>query len=78
MEENKQRKCKLVLGNGFDLYCELKTRYSDYFNSKKDFFDKIPDLEEKFNEKLYRLNDDYEADLLIPTITIYFLWQIVI
>lgn len=23
---------KLVLGNGFDLHCHLKTRYSDYFN----------------------------------------------
>ena len=69
MEEKKMsRKCKLVLGNGFDLYCELKTRYSDYFNGKKDFFNKIPDLERRFNEDHFRLNDDYEEDELIPTI----------
>lgn len=32
---------KLVLGNGFDLHCHLRTRYSDYFNYKKDIFDFI-------------------------------------
>ena len=31
-----KKKCKLVLGNGFDLYCGLNTRYKDFFNSQKD------------------------------------------
>ncbi len=29
---------KLVIGNGFDLYCGLKTHYSDYFNYKDDLY----------------------------------------
>lgn len=32
---------KLVIGNGFDLYCGLETRYVDYFNSRKEKFDSI-------------------------------------
>ncbi len=38
-----QRKhsAKLVLGNGFDLYCGLKTRYIDYFNSQRKEYDEI-------------------------------------
>ncbi len=32
---------KLVIGNGFDLYCGLKTKYEDYFISRKDKFDCI-------------------------------------
>ena len=33
-----------ILGNGFDLYLGLKTRYSDYFKNRKiseEFFEKI-------------------------------------
>lgn len=30
---NELKNVKLVIGNGFDLYCGLKTSYSDYFNS---------------------------------------------
>lgn len=26
---------KLVLGNGFDLFCELKTKYIDFFENEK-------------------------------------------
>lgn len=32
---------KLVIGNGFDLYCGLETRYVDYFNSRKEKIDNI-------------------------------------
>lgn len=30
---NELKNVKLVIGNGFDLYCGLKTSYSDYFNN---------------------------------------------
>ncbi|MCR5706309.1 MAG: bacteriophage abortive infection AbiH family protein [Acholeplasmatales bacterium] len=32
---------KLVLGNGFDLYCGLKTRYIDFFNAEKSKYEQI-------------------------------------
>ena len=37
----------LILGNGFDLYIGLKTRYSDYFKNRKiseEFFEKIKSI----------------------------------
>ena len=43
-----------ILGNGFDLYLELKTRYEDYFNSRKldeNFFKKL--------ENIYKKNYQY-------------------
>ena len=36
-----------ILGNGFDLYIGLKTRYSDYFKNRKiseEFFEKIKSI----------------------------------
>mgnify|MGYP000921405272 CR=1 FL=1 len=36
-----------ILGNGFDLYLGLKTRYSDYFKNRKiseEFFEKIKSI----------------------------------
>lgn len=32
---------KLVLGNGFDLFCELKTKYIDFFENEKEKYDEI-------------------------------------
>ena len=32
---------KLVLGNGFDLFCGLKTKYIDFFKSEKRKYDEI-------------------------------------
>lgn len=43
-----------ILGNGFDLYLELETRYEDYFNSRKldeNFFKKL--------ENIYKKNYQY-------------------
>ena len=37
----KKNSAKLVLGNGFDLFCGLKTKYIDYFNSQKKEYDEI-------------------------------------
>ena len=30
---NNLKNVKLILGNGFDLHCGLKSKYSDYFES---------------------------------------------
>lgn len=38
---------KIVFGNGADLYCGLKTKYSDYFETKKTYYSNIIRL---FNE----------------------------
>lgn len=35
------KKIKVVLGNGFDLFCRLKTKYSDYFEYRKNEYDNI-------------------------------------
>lgn len=38
------KKVKLVLGNGFDLYCHLETTYNYFFNSDKERYDFIKEL----------------------------------
>ena len=36
------QKVKIVIGNGFDLYCGLKTKYKDYFDHNKDMQRLLP------------------------------------
>lgn len=43
------QKVKIVIGNGFDLYCGLKTKYKDYFDHNKDKYCFIND---KYREYL--------------------------
>lgn len=43
------QKAKIVVGNGFDLYCGLKTKYKDYFDHNKDKYHFIND---KYREYL--------------------------
>lgn len=38
------QKVKIVIGNGFDLYCGLKTKYSDFFESNYDKYSHIKRL----------------------------------
>ena len=40
---------KLVLGNGFDLHCHIKTKYSDYFNTNKLKYEYILNWSKKFD-----------------------------
>lgn len=41
--------CKLTIGNGFDLFCSLKTQYKDFFESEeqKKIFNAIDEYEKK-------------------------------
>lgn len=49
---------KLVIGNGFDLFCGLKTSYSDFFNYDKTLIDSIKKWIESYEpEKLYHYLD---------------------
>ena len=45
----KQNKIKLVFGNGFDLYCNLKTKYIDFFESEKNKYAAIKKWKKSFN-----------------------------
>ncbi len=43
------RKCKLVLGNGFDLFCGLNTKFNDYNSVYNDLYcNKLDDLIDEF------------------------------
>lgn len=42
---------KLVLGNGFDLFCGLKTKYIDFFKSEKRKYDEIKKWKDSFISK---------------------------
>lgn len=45
---------KLVIGNGFDLFCGLKTSYSDFFNYNKVLIENIKKWKESYEpERLY-------------------------
>lgn len=50
------RPIKFVIGNGFDLHCGLKTKYSDFFNS--DYFQKSA-LDYYFNNVNIRSHNDF-------------------
>lgn len=43
---------KLIIGNGFDLYCGLKTSYSDYFNHDEKKNEIIQNLINEFFRRL--------------------------
>lgn len=47
---------KFVIGNGFDLYCGLNTRYGDFFDSKMDTYIRMEDFKYSFNLNERRLN----------------------
>ena len=42
---------KLVLGNDFDLFCELKTKYIDFFENEKEKYDEIKNWRCSFIKK---------------------------
>ena len=58
--------CKMTIGNGFDLYCSLNTRYKDFFESisQKEIFDALTKLDEQLssvdnqNFKVFSLDID--------------------
>ena len=71
-----------ILGNGFDLYLGLKTRYSDYFKNRKiseEFFEKIKSIFENsiasYNydarTKVYAVFDYDETLLNIQIVQLY-------
>ena len=41
----------LVIGNGFDLKCDLKSKFEDYYNSKVDMVKTLDKMNAKFNEQ---------------------------
>lgn len=45
---------KLVIGNGFDLHCKLKTKYKDYFLSN---VEKIESLKRWYDEFKYNVHE---------------------
>ena len=45
-------KVKLIIGNGFDLYCHMKTSYKDYFTSNDEKNKYFKSWIEKYNEGL--------------------------
>lgn len=47
---NELKNVKLVIGNGFDLYCGLKTSYSDYFNNDSSKNEKLEELFNAFSK----------------------------
>lgn len=53
-EIGKLKDVKLVTGNGFDLACGMKTRYSDYFYSREAIYKEI----KSYIEQIYR-HDKY-------------------
>ena len=50
---------KLVLGNGFDLYCGLKTKYSDYFNYWKSKYEAI----NTWRKEYYFVNNYFRKEI---------------
>lgn len=72
---------KLVFGNGFDLFCGLKTNYSDYFFSSKEKYDKvrmwIEEIKKQDRYKSYlninisNRKDFYPEDILDSDITVW-------
>lgn len=82
MENNKLQHNLIVLGNGFDLYCDLNTRYSDYFIYRKNqFYSTDNYLLDEFiqNEKTlysYQYNDISRrlSDVIIQNLNV---WDII-
>ncbi|WP_317759984.1 hypothetical protein [Liquorilactobacillus mali] len=40
----------LVIGNGFDLKCDLKSKFEDYYNSKVDMVKTLGKMNAEFND----------------------------
>ena len=58
---NELKNVKLVIGNGFDLYCGLKTSYSDYFNNDSSKNEKLEELVSGFS-KTTTMNLNFSLD----------------
>ena len=41
----------LVIGNGFDLKCDLKSKFEDYYNSEVDMVNTLSKMNAKFNDQ---------------------------
>jgi hypothetical protein len=41
----------LVIGNGFDLKCDLKSKFEDYYNSKEDMVKTLEKMNADFNDQ---------------------------
>lgn len=73
---------KLVLGNGFDLFCGLKTKYIDFFDNRKKKYKEIEKWECSFihrDEILYHYvkgDVDNWSDLWEPLSTEFNIWDI--
>ncbi|WP_161017157.1 AbiH family protein [Lactiplantibacillus plantarum] len=52
MPTTKDTKQLIIIGNGFDLHCDLKSNFNDYFQSRssKDSFKQVTDLNQTFKE----------------------------
>lgn len=53
--------CKLTIGNGFDLFCSLKTRYKDFFESEKQkrIFNSIDYFENEWSDDIKNFSDSF-------------------
>lgn len=53
------KKIKLIIGNGFDCYCCLNTKYSDFFNSQKEKHHNIDEMDSviDFNYQMFGQNN---------------------
>ena len=50
------RKVKIVIGNGFDLHCGLKSSYEDYFDYYKHKYDYIKSWIKKYSANSINVN----------------------
>ena len=66
MEDNYKKSCKLVLGNGFDLFCGLNTRYQDFFEAQKQEYAEISKWENIIRRGLHSLNNMEDDNIFIP------------
>lgn len=61
------RNAKIIIGNGFDLYCGLKTKYSDFFNSNQNIVEKLKGWIRRLKMMGIRTNyEEFEYDFLWP------------
>ena len=77
-----KRDCKLTLGNGFDLYCGLATRYFDFFANQEDLYSSIKPwlaktlsyMEHSSSSFKLRFDNEYlpNSDITIWDILFYF------
>ena len=55
---------KIVLGNGFDLFCGLKTSYNDFFEDRKEQYNIFEIIKNNVDDKINEdANDFYENDI---------------